>query len=242
MDSLMSVVERELLAKPAKELLGSPERGAVALFKSDSRADLTRIFRLYSRGKRVKHGLKLFSMIMRKHMATEGTKMLKGAVVTKRKDASKKVKNQKGLSDNDVLRDTSVWTLVKRMVIVHDHYTRLIDTCFQTSSLFHDALKRGYEDFINLVLDGKVKVPELLADYYDRRLRRDLEFADLSLDELGEAIGTVTTVFTYVRDKDVFQEFYRKQMAKRLLLRKSTGEDAEMVIILKLRKSVGNQL
>ena len=75
MDSLMSVVERELLAKPAKELLSSPERGAVALFKSDSRADLTRIFRLYSRGKRVKHGLKLFSMIMRKHIATEGTKM-----------------------------------------------------------------------------------------------------------------------------------------------------------------------
>ena len=146
------------------------------------------------------------------------------------------------MSDNDVLRDTSVWTLVKRMVIVHNHYTELIDTCFQTSSLFHDALKRGYEDFINLVLDGKVKVPELLADYYDRRLRRDLEFANLSLEQLDEAVGTVTTVFTYVRDKDVFQEFYRKQMAKRLLLRKSTGEDAEMVIVLKLRKSVGNQL
>lgn len=167
---------------------------------------------------------------------------LKGAVVTKRKDAANKTKNQNEMSDNEVLRDTSVWTLVKRMVIVHDHYTGLIDTCFQTSSLFHDALKRGYEDFINLVLDGKVKVPELLADYYDRRLRRDLEFSDLSLEQLDEAVGTVTTVFTYVRDKDVFQEFYRKQMAKRLLLRKSTGEDAEMVIILKLRKSVGNQL
>jgi len=42
-------------------------------------------------------------------------------------------------------------------------------------------------------------------------------------------------VFKYVEDKDVFQRFYSKMLAKRLVNNMSTSEDAEESMITKLK-------
>ena len=43
------------------------------------------------------------------------------------------------------------------------------------------------------------------------------------------------TVFKYVEDKDVFQKFYSKMLAKRLVNGTSASEDAESSMISKLK-------
>ena|SRR6185437_16352834 len=45
------------------------------------------------------------------------------------------------------------------------------------------------------------------------------------------------TVFKYVEDKDVFQKFYSKMLAKRLVNGTSASEDAESSMISKLKVS-----
>ena len=42
-------------------------------------------------------------------------------------------------------------------------------------------------------------------------------------------------IFKYVEDKDVFQKFYSKMFAKRLVQQNSASDDAEETIISKLR-------
>lgn len=42
-------------------------------------------------------------------------------------------------------------------------------------------------------------------------------------------------VFKYVEDKDVFQKFYSKMLAKRLVQHMSTSDDAEASMISKLK-------
>ncbi len=42
-------------------------------------------------------------------------------------------------------------------------------------------------------------------------------------------------IFRYVEDKDVFQKFYSKQLAKRLVYQNSASDDAEASMISKLK-------
>lgn len=46
-------------------------------------------------------------------------------------------------------------------------------------------------------------------------------------------------VFRYLEDKDIFEEFYRKMLAKRLIHHMSVGDDAEAVMVSKLRHACG---
>lgn len=46
-------------------------------------------------------------------------------------------------------------------------------------------------------------------------------------------------IFKYVEDKDVFQKFYSKMLAKRLVQQNSASDDAEATVISKLREMCG---
>ena len=48
-------------------------------------------------------------------------------------------------------------------------------------------------------------------------------------------------LFSYLSDKDIFAEFYKKQLAKRLLLARSSSDDAERSMIAKLKLRCGAQ-
>lgn len=45
-------------------------------------------------------------------------------------------------------------------------------------------------------------------------------------------------VFKYIEDKDVFQKFYSKMLAKRLVQHNSASDDAEASMISKLKVSI----
>lgn len=47
------------------------------------------------------------------------------------------------------------------------------------------------------------------------------------------------TVFKYIEDKDVFQKFYSKMLAKRLISFSSASDDAEGNMISKLKDACG---
>ncbi len=46
-------------------------------------------------------------------------------------------------------------------------------------------------------------------------------------------------LFRYIHGKDVFQAFYREDLAKRLLLGKSASVDAEKLMIAKIKAECG---
>lgn len=49
----------------------------------------------------------------------------------------------------------------------------------------------------------------------------------------------VMVVFKYIEDKDVFQKFYSRQLAKRLVHSNSVSDDAETSMISKLKEACG---
>jgi cullin 1 len=56
--------------------------------------------------------------------------------------------------------------------------------------------------------------------------------------EMERLLNDVMVVFKYIEDKDVFQTFYSKQLAKRLIHGTSASEDLEGTMIGKLKVGV----
>ena len=52
-------------------------------------------------------------------------------------------------------------------------------------------------------------------------------------------ISLQMVVFKYIEDKDVFQKFYSKMLAKRLVQHMSASDDAEASMISKLKSACG---
>lgn len=81
--------------------------------------------------------------------------------------------------------------------------------------------------------------PELLSTYADDVLRK----GGLQLEEsqVDKTLDSIVRLFSYLIDKDLFAEFYRKQLATRLLTQRSSSNDAEKSMIGKLKLLMGAQ-
>ena len=83
---------------------------------------------------------------------------------------------------------------------------------------------------------GSSRSPELLAKHTDNLLKRSGKSAEES--DLEVSLTQVMTVFKYIEDKDVFQKFYSRMLAKRLVYASSASEDAENEHDLQIERSL----
>ncbi|KAI5650714.1 hypothetical protein M9H77_36719 [Catharanthus roseus] len=79
---------------------------------------------------------------------------------------------------------------------------------------------------------------ELLATFCDYILKKGGQ-EKLSDDAIEETLDKVVKLLTYISDKDLFAEFYRKKLARRLLFDKSANDEHERSTITKLKQQYG---
>jgi len=131
---------------------------------------------------------------------------------------------------------------VQELLDLHDKYSELVGApekgCFQGHTIFQKAMKEAFEVFVNKDI-GKTSTAELLSNFCDNLLKKSGE--RLSEEALEEKLEKVVRLFSYLSDKDIFAEFYKKQLAKRLLLARSSSDDAERSMIAKLKLRCGAQ-
>jgi cullin 1 len=129
---------------------------------------------------------------------------------------------------------------VDALLSVHTRYHSLVKEAFNGESEFVRSLDNACREFVNrnkICKSGSTKTPELLARYTDSLLKKGSKAAEES--ELEEMLVQIMTVFKYIEDKDVFQKFYSKMLAKRLVHVSSVSDDAETSMISKLKEACG---
>eukprot|EP00945_MAST-04E_sp_MAST-4E-sp1_P003512 g3512.t1 len=212
---LMKVCEEGLLASTQEDVLSDAGDGLATLLKGYARHDLLRLYRLYSR---LPEGLASAAKHFRGYVTNEATGVM---------ESSKSKPKQ--------LIDSLIKTLAQ--------FERLVDECFHGDNLFKESMNSGFEQASNVMVQGKKKMPELLCDALDHILRKKPTTAriGLGMDTPEEKIDSITKLFVFLRDKDVFNEFYRKQLAKRLLLGRSGGDELEQRVLSNLKARCGAQ-
>lgn len=81
------------------------------------------------------------------------------------------------------------------------------------------------------------KSPELLAAYCHKILKKSNK--NLEEAELEETLNKMLIVFKYISDKDVFEVYYKKRLADRLIEQTSASDDAEASMISKMKHTCG---
>lgn len=217
---ILKVVEEELLERTEKVLLEKESSGARALLQNDKSEDLQRMFRLFQR---LENGLHPIAEIVQKFITNMGLD-----VVARRKarlDGGEKDKNDDP-------------KFVKSLIELHEKYLAVVKRDFSGHSLFQKALKDAFVELINKNV-GQFTNAELMSTFCDRILKSGGE--KLSEAEVEESLDRIVQLFSYLTDKDLFAEIYRNQLAKRLLNQRSTSDDAEKLMIAKLKVQCGTQ-
>ncbi|XP_064339505.1 cullin-4B-like [Camelus dromedarius] len=125
-------------------------------------------------------------------------------------------------------------TMVQELLDFKDKIDFIIETSFLKNEKFIVAMNEAFETFIN---KRPNKPAELLAKYVDSKLRAgNKEATD---EELEELLDKIMILFRFIYGKDIFEAFYKKDLAKRLLLGKSASIDAEKSMLFKLKQDCG---
>ncbi|KAK0166523.1 hypothetical protein PV328_004935 [Microctonus aethiopoides] len=127
---------------------------------------------------------------------------------------------------------------VESMLDVHTKYSDMIVEVFKRDQAFIAALDKACSAAVNhRPARQPARAPELLAKYCDSLLKKSAK--GISESEIEEKLAKSITVFKYVDDKDVFQKFYARMLAKRLIHQQSQSMDAEETMIDRLKQTCG---
>merc|ERR1711981_74050 len=125
-------------------------------------------------------------------------------------------------------------TMVQELLDFKEKLDAIMEQCFGGNEQFIVSMKEAFESFINV---RQNKPAELIAKFVDSKLRAGNKEA--SEEELEKLLDKIMVVFRFIHGKDVFEAFYKKDLAKRLLVGKSASVDSEKSMLSKLKAECG---
>ncbi|KAI3883553.1 hypothetical protein MKW92_044360 [Papaver armeniacum] len=224
-EKLLEKVQHHLLLNNAQQLFDKEHSGCNVLLRDDKNEDLERMYRLFSN---IKNGLDPLSAAFKKHVTSEGLSLNKQA-----EDAFKR--------EDKAAVAMQEQAFIRKVIELHDKYYAYVTISFKQDNLFHKALKEAFEGFCNKKV-GNSSVAELLSTYSDGILRKGGSNEKLDDDAIEEALDKIVCLLAYLEDKDLFAEFCKKKLSRRLLFEKNSAHDEhERSFLSKLKQQCGAQ-
>uniref|UniRef100_A0A8C5N5F0 Cullin-2 n=1 Tax=Gouania willdenowi TaxID=441366 RepID=A0A8C5N5F0_GOUWI len=143
--------------------------------------------------------------------------------------------HNEGIRGTSNLSQENMPTLfVESVLEVHSKFVQLINTVLNGDHHFMSALDKALTSVVNFKEPKSIcKAPELLAKYCDNLLKKSAK--GMTENEVEDKLTSFITVFKYIDDKDIFQKFYARMLAKRLIHGLSLSMDSEEAMINKLK-------
>lgn len=213
MSPLMKTCEQALIAKHANVLRDEFQ----ILLDNDQQEDMARMYKLLAR---IPDGLDPLRAKFEAHVRSQGL-----MAVEKAAQGGEQV-------------DPKAY--VDALLSVHTQYSALVNNAFSGESEFVRSLDNACREYINrnkVCQKASARSPELLSKHSDNVLKRSQKSSEE--DDMEKCLNEIMTIFKYIEDKDVFQKFYSKMLAKRLVHGTSASGDAETSMISKLKDASG---
>lgn len=136
-----------------------------------------------------------------------------------------------------VMQETEAESLVDVLLEMKAKLDRIQSESFKDNYGLKYAAQKAWERFLNI---DPNKPAKLIAEYLDDRMKKSSRrcLNDTEIEHLAEQL---IGVFRMIQAKDVFEAFFCKRLAKRLLLETSVSFDAEKAIVVKLKGECGAQ-
>ncbi|KAK6200448.1 ubiquitin ligase of SCF [Scheffersomyces amazonensis] len=225
---LLETLNKSLIEDHAQEM----HDYFISLIKQNELDHILRMYKLLSRVPKCLDPLALSLENYIIQQADEKFKELKSESEKLVEDQSKvKSKPKRGVTNVDTK------TYIHTLIAHHDKYQGVVFKAFANDPKFIKALDNASRHFVNKNIiaspteRSKCRTPELLAKYADTFLKKggkDVDTMDMTADNL-------MIVFKFLNDKDQFENYYRRQLAKRLITDTSKSEELEESLLQRLQ-------
>lgn len=143
----------------------------------------------------------------------------------KEKEKEKPVNQQTVLAINWV---DDILTLKKK-------FDEIWKRSFKQDQGMEGAIMTSFSEFIN----SNPRSSEFLSLFFDENLKKGIKGKTEA--EVDVLLDNGITLLRYIKDKDLFETYYKKHLSRRLLMKRAASMDAERQMISKMKVEVGNQ-
>ena len=199
------------------------ESGLRHMVNNDKLDDLTRMFQLF---RRVDPDHRILAAGLMAHIQGAGKEINAGvtAITTSGKQP------ETGAPE-PTLNAALKWVeVVLQLKAKYDH---ILAEAFDNEGKLKSCVTEGFSSFIN----ENNKAPEFVSLFIDENLKKGIK--GKTEQETDAILDDATVLFRFLRDKDIFERYYKSHLAKRLLAGRSVSDDAERGMLTKLRLVAG---
>jgi cullin 3 len=137
------------------------------------------------------------------------------------------------LTSQETTRDPVIF--VKDILTLKDQFDEIVALAYRNDKRLEKRVKESFQVFINRDNRTAAHLSAYLDDFF-RKGQMGLSETDIALQ-----LDKVIVIFHFLSDKDVFEEYYKNALCKRLLNAKSSSDDYEKLMISKLKAECGYQ-
>ena len=234
---IKAVVDKEFISAHIKEVINMEGTGVKNMLDNDRIVDLKNVFELVARVDPRKLALK---EAVQRRVVELGTEINKTAFTTSATGPAKapskappdKAPPEKGLNQ----QTQAAITWVEQILDLKSKYDKLWEKAFLRDSVMEKALENSFQDFINANERSSEHVSLFLDEYLKRGVKGKSEA------EVDQLLDKGILLLQYLANTDTFETYYRKHLARRLLMKKSVSRDMERQMISKMKQKLGNSI
>ncbi|KAI5309911.1 Cullin-3, partial [Ascosphaera atra] len=242
---VQSVIDASLITPHIGTAIAMEGSGVKHMLDNNITDDLNVLFKLVSRIDNQK--IELRNAFKKRVMelgeqinsnATEAGKAPPAPAPAPKEGADKEKGKVKGSHDKTAVVNAQTAAAIKWVDDVLDlkaKYDDIWKRAFDEDHGLQAALTEGLTEFIN----SNVRSSEYLSLFFDENLKKGIK--GKTEEEVDALLDRGITLLRYITDKDLFEQYYKKHLSRRLLTKRSVSMDAERHIISKMKMEVGTQ-
>ncbi|KAI1498815.1 putative cullulin 3 [Biscogniauxia marginata] len=233
--NIARVVEQELISKHLEDFLNLEGSGIRAMIDNDRIEDLSILYQLVSRIDPRKATLRNALAIRVVELGNEIEQTLRNTDFSIAQQTNPKEPATSAKKMNASAQQTAAaikW--VDDVLLLKDKFDRLWTTCFDEDLSLQTTLTKSFSDFVNSFDRGSEYVSLFIDDNLKRGIKGKTEA------EVDVVLDKAITLLRYLSEKDKFEQYYQKHLARRLLHGKSESQEVEQEMISRMKRELGN--
>ncbi len=237
---IASVVDEELITKHLDEFLQLEGSGIRAMIDNDRVEDLKILYSLVSRVddkvSSLRNALALRVMELgneiEQNLNNTDFSIAQGGATEDPTGDGEKPKPKPPNAAAQLTAAAIKW--VDDVLRLKDKFDQLWVACFDRKAVIETALTRSFSGFINRF----DRASEFVSLFIDDNLKRGLKGKTEA--EVDIVLDKAITLLKHLNEKDKFESYYQKHLARRLLHGKSESQDVEQEMISRMKRELGN--
>ena len=217
----------ELLLRANMDVVANMRSGLFDMLEKTNIEDLNRAFKLFNR---VDPNNKLIKRFLTAHIVQRGREVNSNIQA---EELSLEANNSKPKPED---RSQTLSTSLKWVQEVSDlkkKYDIIVQDAMQQDRGLSVEAAESFSKFVN----ENPRSAEFISLFIDDNLKKGLK--GKTDQETDEVLDSTIRLFRYIRDKDIFERYYKQHLGKRLVFNRSVSDDAERSMIAKLKLEVG---